>query len=103
MTAAQCSWTKPRLILKAQCCLFDMKTLLPGVGSWGPLIANMGALPTRRVRVFCFGCLKGLSKSVQVLCSGIEALMVLTLIVLKLVSPESGVSVVHKRKVFPSL
>ena len=28
-------------------------------------------------RVCCFGCLKGVSKSVQVLCNGIEAVMVL--------------------------
>ena len=34
-------------------------------------------------RVCYFGCLKGVPKSVQVLFNGIEALMVLTLIILK--------------------
>ena len=34
-------------------------------------------------RACCFGCLKGVLKSVQVLLSDIEAVMVLTLIILK--------------------
>ena len=47
-------------------------------------------------RVCCFGCLKDVSKSVQVLFNGIEALMVLTLTILRQralcyrqISPES--------------
>ena len=51
----------------------------------GALLVPYMVMPSMKYRVSCFGCLKGVSKSVQVLFNGIEAAMamVLDLMILK--------------------
>ena len=56
--------------------------LPPGAEGFKEACRRVWKLPTFN-RVCCFGCLKGRSKSVQVVLNGIEAVLILTLISLK--------------------